>query len=244
MKYVLLDPPSLFVRPAQLPVPDVPGLHYFRDFLDHDSQVRACVQIDAARWRDDLMRRVQHYGWRYDYKARTIDKDMRIGPLPDWLYIMACQLADRTGLFDSVPSQAIVNEYLPGQGISMHVDRECFGPAVATVSLMDDWIMDLRPLDPGAGGMKSILLERGSALVMTGEARQDWLHGIAKRKRDRIGGGWRERRRRVSLTFRTVPDHTPEQRSSRSSRYSTRTRTRVVQSVGRNPRGGIDRAAR
>ena len=205
---MILTAPSLFATPVR---PAVPGLHYFPGFLDHDAQMRACAAIDdpAAPWRDDLMRRVQHYGWRYDYQGRTITRDMRIGPLPDWLHDMACQVAERTGLFDSIPSQAIVNEYLPGQGIAMHVDRECFGPAVATVSLGDDWIMDLRPLDRDAGVTESILLVRGSALVMTGEARQNWLHGIAKRKRDRIGGEWRERRRRVSLTFRTVPDRAP-----------------------------------
>ena len=62
----------------------------------------------------------------------------------------------------------------------MRVDRECFGPAVATVSLADDWLMDLRPVDPFRDGAESILLERGSALVLTREARQSWLHGIAR----------------------------------------------------------------
>lgn len=205
--------PSLFAASVRPTVPAIPGLSYFPDFLDQEAQSNALVAIDApgAPWRDDLMRRVQHYGWRYDYKARTITRGMRIGPLPAWLHDLACKLTERTGLFDSVPSQVIVNEYLPGQGIAMHVDRDCFGPAVATVSLGDEWLMDLRPLDPDAGGVESILLERGSALVMTGEARQNWLHGIAKRKRDRIPGGWHERQRRVSLTFRTVPDAAPAQ---------------------------------
>ena len=206
---MVLTAPSLFAAPVRSAVPDVPGLHYFPDFLDRDAQARACAAIDAAPWRDDLMRRVQHYGWCYDYRARTITSDMQIGPLPDWLHGMSRHLAERTGLFDAVPGQVIVNEYLPGQGIAMHVDRECFGPAVATVSLADDWLMDLRPVDPFRGGAESILLGRGSALVLTGEARQSWLHGMAKRKRDRIGGIWRERQRRVSLTFRTVPDGAP-----------------------------------
>ena len=206
---MVLTAPSLFAAPLRSAVPDVPGLHYFPDFLDRDAQARACAAIDAAPWRDDLTRRVQHYGWRYDYQARAITRDMRIGPLPDWLHGMSCHLAERTGLFDAVPGQVIVNEYLPGQGIAMHVDRECFGPAVATVSLADDWLMDLRPVDPSRGGAESLLLGRGSALVLTGEARQSWLHGIAKRKRDRIGGIWRKRQRRVSLTFRTVPDGAP-----------------------------------
>ena len=208
---MVLTAPSLFTAPARPAVPDVPGLHYFPGFLDHDAQVRACAEIHApgAPWRDDLMRRVQHYGWRYDYKSRAITRDMRIGPLPDWLYEIAFQLVDRTGFFDSVPTQAIVNEYLPGQGIAMHVDRECFGPAVATVSLGDDWMMELHPPEDEARGKQSILLERGSALVMTGAARWSWLHGIAKRKTDRVGGSVRERQRRISLTFRTVPNGIP-----------------------------------
>jgi len=28
---------------------------------------------------------VQHYGYRYDYKARTIDHSMRLGELPQWV---------------------------------------------------------------------------------------------------------------------------------------------------------------
>ena len=126
-------------------VPDIPGLHYIRGFLDDDQQRSAVHQIDeAAGWLTDLERRVQHYGWRYDYRARTTDRSMRIGPLPAWLEAIAVLLYERTGQFASVPNQAIVNEYEQGQGIAMHVDRQCFGPTVATVSLGDDWMMDFR----------------------------------------------------------------------------------------------------
>ena len=208
---MVLTAPTLFANAIRPVIPDIPGLHYIPDFLDHAAQVRALAEIDAPRapWRDDLMRRVQHYGWRYNYKARAITRDMRIGPLPEWLSEIALQLVDRTGLFDSAPTQVIVNEYLPGQGIAMHMDRECFGPAVATVSLGDDWVMELHPLGDEGRGKESIVLERGSALVMTGAARWNWLHGIAKRKTDRVGRSLRERQRRVSLTFRTVPNGIP-----------------------------------
>ena len=118
---------------------------------------------------------------------------------------MAERLTDKTGLFDRVPDQVIVNEYLPGQGIALHIDRQCFGPAVATVSLGDTWRMELRPAANEAAKPEHVLLEVGSALVMTGSARFSWLHGIAKRKRERIGENWRPRQRRISLTFRTVP---------------------------------------
>ena len=94
--------PSLFAPSARPIVPAVSGLRYFPDFLDRDAQSEALAAIDApgSPWRDDLLRRVQHYGWRYDYKARTITRDMRIGPLPDWLHDMARRLVKQTALFE------------------------------------------------------------------------------------------------------------------------------------------------
>ena len=185
-------------------VEDVAGLCYFPGFLSEEEQSAMVRSIDEQGWRNDLERRVQHYGWRYDYRARTVAPEMRLGPLPDWIEGVADRLYAETGLFDRKPDQAIVNEYEPGQGIALHVDKDCFGPAVATVSLGDDWEMKLRPVGGERKDDRLLMLARGSALVMTGEARFRWLHGIDRRKTE--DGGKRRRRRRLSLTFRTVPD--------------------------------------
>lgn len=142
-------------------IPAIDGLSYRPGFLDDDAQRLLLERIDAAPWRQDLERRVQHYGWRYDYRSRRIAADMRIGPLPDWL------------------------------------------AAIATLSLGDDWEMRLRP-PAASGGDRHILLMRGSVLVMAGEARWRWRHGIDKRKRENSAAGRRARRRRLSVTFRTV----------------------------------------
>ena len=182
---------------------DVAGLCYFPGFLNEEEQSAMVRSIDEQSWRNDLERRVQHYGWRYDYRARTVASEMRLGPLPDWIEEVADRLYAETGLFDRVPDQAIINEYEPGQGIALHVDRDCFGPAVATVSLGDDWEMKLRPVGGERKDDRRLMLARGSALVMTGEARFRWLHGIDRRKTE--DGGKRRRQRRLSLTFRTVP---------------------------------------
>lgn len=184
-------------------VEDVAGLCYFPGFLSEEEQAAMVRSIDDRIWRNDLERRVQHYGWRYDYRARTVASEMRLGTLPNWLEGAADRLYAETGLFDRAPDQAIVNEYEPGQGIALHVDRDCFGPAVATVSLGDDWEMKLRPVGGERKDDRLLMLARGSALVMTGEARFRWMHGIDRRKTE--DGGKRRRRRRVSLTFRTVP---------------------------------------
>ena len=184
-------------------VATVPGLKYIEGFLSPDDQAYCVKRVDAAanEWRNDLKRRVQHYGWRYDYKARAITPDMHIGALPDWLARLAQRLYDETGLFDKVPEQVIVNEYLPGQGIAMHTDHRGFGPTVCTISLLDDWEMDF------AENWKDktpALLQSGSCVLLTDSARSLWQHGIAPRKTDTLLGGQRNRKRRLSLTFRTV----------------------------------------
>lgn len=181
----------------------VPGLKFLEGFLTQEQQDYCVHRVDAAvdEWRNDLSRRVQHYGWRYDYKARAITPDMHIGSLPDWLADLAQKLYDETGLFDRVPEQVIVNEYLPGQGIATHIDHPGFGPTVCTISLLDDWEMDFsenwRDKSPA-------LLQRGSCVLLTGDARSVWQHGIAPRKSEVSDTGRRKRNRRLSLTFRTV----------------------------------------
>lgn len=183
----------------------LPGLTYQPGYLSAKDQQGLLRHIDddAAPWRHDIERRVQHYGWRYDYRSRQVTANMRLGSFPGWLQRLADRLYEDK-FFDPAPDQAIVNEYQPGQGIAMHIDRQCFGPVVATISLGDAWQMDLRPVRGQEGETQHVLLEPGSLLVMSGPARWRWMHGIAARRREREIGGWRPRLRRVSVTFRTV----------------------------------------
>ncbi len=189
--------------PGLQEVPGVPGLVIVEHFLSPEEQDHCIRQVDAAQdeWRNDLSRRVQHYGWRYDYKARSITPDMHIGALPDWLSQLAHKLYDETSLFDRVPEQVIVNEYLPGQGIATHIDHPGFGPTVCTISLLDDWEMDF---SEHWQDKTPALLQRGSCVLLTGDSRSVWQHGIAPRKTELVENGRRNRHRRLSLTFRTV----------------------------------------
>ena len=191
--------------PAASPNPEtIPGLLLFPDLLTTEEQADCVKRIDAAaeQWRSDLSRRVQHYGWRYDYKARLITPDMYLGALPDWLQQLTARLHHETGSFDRIPEQVIVNEYLPGQGISTHIDHKGFGPTIYTVSLLESWEMDFslnwRDKSP-------LVLTQGSCLLLTGPARSRYQHGIQARRHEPDGrGGRKPRRRRLSLTFRTV----------------------------------------
>lgn len=185
-------------------IPGIHGLYYYHGFFDEHAQRALIDRIDIQPWRTDLERRVQHYGWRYDYRTRTVTPDMDLGPLPNWIEEIAARLYTETKLFERVPDQAIVNEYQPGQGIALHADRKCFGDTVATLSLGDDWEMRLRPVRGTAKEDRRIMLARGSVLVLTADSRSRWMHGIDKRRSERGAVGLRERRRRLSLTFRTM----------------------------------------
>ncbi|HEU4403997.1 MAG TPA: alpha-ketoglutarate-dependent dioxygenase AlkB [Polyangiaceae bacterium] len=177
-----------------------PGLGLHRAWLAEGEGAALLAAIDAEAWGGELKRRVQHYGFRYDYKRRGVSAAERLGPLPPWAARLAARLAAE-GVFGREPDQVIVNEYQPGQGIAPHIDAPAFGPVVASLSLGSACAMGFE--GPG-GEALSLWLEPGSLLVLSGEARSAWRHGIAQRRSDVVEGERRPRGRRVSLTFRTV----------------------------------------
>ena len=183
----------------------IPGLFLIPGFISSEEEKHLLKRIDedyASEWRSDLARRVQHYGYRYDYKAKRVDASMRLGSLPDFLGNLAKKLLQKDW-FEQEPDQAIINEYLPGQGISAHVDCvPCFGPVVASLSLGSDCLMDFRR--KADGQLRTVILERRSLFVLTKDARFKWTHAIPGRLTDKLDGATLERTRRLSITFRTV----------------------------------------
>lgn len=179
-----------------------PAAQYLPFYVDETNEAELLGLIDNSSWLGDLKRRVQHYGFRYDYKARRVTKESYLGPLPDWLGSLADRLWNE-GIFQARPDQVIVNEYLPGQGIAPHVDCEpCFGQTIASLSLDATCVMEFTHISSGQSS--SQVLAPRSLLVLDGEARFNWTHGIPARKSDVIDGKRIPRGRRVSLTFRNV----------------------------------------
>ena len=179
-----------------------PGAQYLPDYIDQSEAINLLSQIDNLPWLGDLKRRVQHYGYRYDYKARRITPDSYLGPLPAGLDELATRLW-KEDIFDLKPDQVIVNEYLPGQGIAAHIDCEpCFGETIVSLSLGSSCVMEFS--SPQRGSSLARTLEPHSLLVLKGAARFGWKHGIPARKTDLIEGQKTVRGRRVSLTFRSV----------------------------------------
>ena len=183
----------------------IKGFRYIEDYISESEHDWLLDQIDEHehQWLKDLKRRVQHYGFKYDYKARKVNLDMRIGHLPEWLQALGRRLYE-DGHMPAEPDQVIVNEYEPGQRISSHIDCEpCFANMIVSLSLGSGCVMDFTSKLDKAKKIPVWLAPR-SIIVLKDEARNEWLHGIAPRKSDQWAGQKYERQRRVSLTFRKV----------------------------------------
>jgi alkylated DNA repair dioxygenase AlkB len=190
------------MHPSTATASVVPGLRYVPAYVSDQECRQILEQVDAQPWLTTLKRRVQHWGWRYDYTRRTVEASDRLGPLPEWLAALTHRFLE-DGLTSASFDQAIFNEYEPGQGISPHVDcTPCFAGTILTLSLGSPCVM---VFSHKASGTKApLLLEPGSLLIMEREARYDWRHGIPPRQADLIDGRRVMRNRRVSLTFRSV----------------------------------------
>lgn len=178
------------------------GLSYIKSFISLQEQEELIQVIDSLLWSNDLKRRTQHYGYKYDYTKKSIDPSLYLGTLPEWLTTYTKRLLDLK-LFSKHPDQVIINEYLPGQGISKHVDCiPCFEDTIASLSLLSPCEMNFEHIVSRKCG--SIMLGPLSLLILTGEARYEWLHSIAPRYEDKFKNDVFKRERRISLTFRKI----------------------------------------
>lgn len=183
--------------------PQIPGLTYLENVISDAEEQTLISDIDSkGEWSATMRRRVQHYGFRYDYRSRRIDTSMRASPLPEWLLALAARFKD-LGIMAQMPDQTIINEYLPGQGISKHIDCEpCFGPEIASLSLGSDCVMVFTHASTNEA--MPLLLKRRAFLRLTGAARYEWMHAIPGRRTDVFQGEEIIRSRRLSITFRSV----------------------------------------
>jgi alkylated DNA repair dioxygenase AlkB len=175
---------------------------YLADYLDEAREQALIERIDRQQWLAELRRRVQHYGYRYDYNGRKVTPEMYLGPLPDWLQALGEELKGR-GLMPRVADQVLVNEYEPGQGIAPHVDCvPCFADTIASLTLGSSCLMEFTQVKTREKVPR--FLARHSLVVLSGEARYDWRHAIPGRKSHPHHARMLPRGRRLSLTFRNV----------------------------------------
>jgi alkylated DNA repair protein alkB family protein 8 len=149
-------------------------------------------------------RRVIHYGYNYSYiKGPLTITD----PIPNTYHVIINKIKEYICQFISAKSsdlfdQLIINEYLPGQGISAHIDdTNKFGSIIACITLNSGVQIDF--LKSGNQPQK-IYVGANSLYIMSGDARYLWKHSIASRQSDIIDDERHYRKKRISLTFRTT----------------------------------------
>lgn len=130
------------------------------------------------------LRKVKHYGYEFIYGSNTVDIQK---PLPCGLPAVCAPLLRRIvndGLVCSTPDQLTVNEYLPGAGIPPHIDtHSAFEDGIISVSLSSHTVMDFTAPDRHK---VSVFVPPRSLLIMKGESRYLWSHGIVARKFDSV----------------------------------------------------------
>lgn len=206
-----------------------PTIYYIPEFITKEQEETLLKQIYAApkpKWTQLSHRRLQNWG------GLPHPKGMIAEPLPQWLQVCVKQLTALKAIDDKIPNHVLVNEYETGQGIMPHEDGPLFYPTVATISLGSHTFLDFyhhlnnvenneTQLDHSfeSRHFLSILLEPRSLILVKESMYENYLHGIAEQKEDKITdivanlnhclgvklGDVLQRTTRVSLTIRHVP---------------------------------------
>lgn len=188
-----------------------PGLRLLEDFVDETEETLLldAVKLNVSSCESSLKNRlVKHFGYEFLYNCNNVDRNR---PLEEKIPGECDLIFDRLkellpDIIEWTPDQLTVNRYDPGHGIPPHIDtHSAFLDPLLSLSLGSDIVMDFKR------GSKtiSVLLPRRSLLVLSGESRYAWSHGICGRKSDVVphkDGGLtvRDRSTRTSLTFRRI----------------------------------------
>ena len=178
-----------------------PGAQLVRDFVTPAEERRLLLRIGDATWLSDLNRRVQHYGFRYDYR------EPRGSPAGDPVSPMgrAHGPAPRAVLRRR-DARAVHRERVPPGPRDRHArrsprlrptsSRRCRSPTTGRCG--SGRATRVRTCATAAPGDRVVTLPRRSVLVLRDAARDRWMHGIDP------SDTAQRRVTRISATFRTL----------------------------------------
>jgi alkylated DNA repair dioxygenase AlkB len=192
-------------------IKEVPqGLQYFPKFLtDSEGKKLYDELVASSKWtgvsaHENSLQVIQ-YGYTYYYTGGSL---LPTDPIPQsYSDLLATKLGDPEwgSLVEFVvdrPDQLIINRYLPGQGISPHIDHLInFGDVIICVTLGSGATIKFT-----RAGYEtySIYVEPNSIYIMSDESRVQWKHSIDANKTDLVNHRKIKRDTRISLTFRTI----------------------------------------
>lgn len=177
--------------------------------------------MDCLKWADESAvegtesklknRQVQHFGYEFMYGSNTVDATFPLHerPIPHICNKIWSTLESKCPKFATFrPDQLTVNCYKPGNGIPAHCDtHSCFEDPIVSLSLFSSVVMEFK--QPDIAKHVSVVVPRRSLLIMSGDSRLGWTHGIASRMSDIIQTpegklSVQRRKLRISFTFRKM----------------------------------------
>ena len=177
--------------------PLIAGLKYCEELISDSEEQRLLAHLMPLAlapfrfhgWLGN--RKTQSFGWRYDFDDASFRPT---SPLPDWLLPLREKAAAFAGLTPDAFVHVLLARYDPGAGIGWHRDRDVFDNVVG-VSLSTPAILRFRQRAGSGFRRASLEVAPRSAYLLSGEARWEWEHSIARG--DQL---------RFSITFRSLSD--------------------------------------
>lgn len=189
---------------------EVPGLFYIQNIIPTkmSADVISFLNNSNNSWQrlgnSAFARETLQYGYKYNYL--TYETHQKIEDIPDILKQLIDLIPPQFKTDATKPfNQCIVNKYLPGQGISAHIDHRSFGPVISCFTFQSGGIMTFKDARTNSDTTTfQLYTEPNSLYIMTREARYNFLHSMSKTKTDTIDGKRKKRGVRISITFRHV----------------------------------------
>lgn len=187
---------------------NIPGLYYIDSIITHGNEI--IDDLDDRNWiplsSSKNSRKVQHYGFKYNYTTRRINEPA--DPMPECINELQDTLTNvckQLHLIDTnyTFNQVIVNNYKGGsQGIGKHTDVKSYGAVIGCFTLGSGATM---VFTNKKNESFEVYVRPNSLYIMSGPSRYEWTHEMEVAKYDTVDGVQIERERRVSVTFRNVP---------------------------------------
>lgn len=175
-------------REARGALAKLAGLEYEPFFLTPVEQTELVARIEPLPFREFEFhgylgkRRIVSFGWRYEYSGRGVLKPA--DEVPDFLVDLRVKAALLARAEPAELEQVLVTEYRPGVGIGWHRDKPEFDRVVG-VSLLAPCTLRFRRIVDSKASKKSwermnLVIQPGSAYLMSGSIREDWEHSILR----------------------------------------------------------------